>query len=226
MPTFKITQSTPTTAPKPRGRPRKGHQWINGEWVKTETPIETAPKNTTTKPRGRPPKGKIWSPTEKKYVDGAPKRIKFTKIVGKDGKIRFQIKKPTPSTKPATQKKKQASFKPGQSKKQLNKFLHNSLKMGKTDGIVEAINSGASIAYLNFEAICEAAEFGHMDVFKVIFEQLPFQKLIDKDLATDLIESAEEDGHDDLASYISQFKDQLLDDIQDQNLNGMDDYDE
>ena len=236
MPTFKITEPIPSkpSIPQPRGRPRKGHKWIDGEWVKTQTNDQP----TTTKPRGRPPKGKIWDLTQKKYIDGPPK-VKFLKVVDKNGKVKFRIKPitsvakktTTTTTKPKTKPAKKNTgaktpLKPGMNQKQLNKFLHNSLKMGKTDGIKEALERGASLAYFNFEGICEAAEFGHIEIFKIIFEQLPYQNLIDKDLGDDLIESAIEDGHDDLAEYIRQFSSNLLENIPEQNLNGMDDYDE
>ena len=95
---------------------------------------------------------------------------------------------------------------------------------GKITGVEEALREGGSLAYFNFDGICSAAENGKIGIFKMIFEKLDYTKLIDVALGIDLCETAEEEGHKTLATYLRSKLENLLDTIDNENLDGLDNY--
>lgn len=105
-----------------------------------------------------------------------------------------------------------------------NKFIHKQLMGGKVTGVEEALREGGSLAYFNFEGICSAAENGKIAIFKMIFEKLDYSILIDRALGVDLYETASEEGHDVLASYLSNKIEGLRETIENENLDGLDNY--
>ena len=106
----------------------------------------------------------------------------------------------------------------------LNKFIHKQLMAGKVTGVEEALREGGSLAYFNFDGICSAAENGKIAIFQMIFEKLDYTRLIDKDLGIDLCETAAEEGHHTLVKYLRSKLENLLDKIENENLDGLDNY--
>jgi len=243
-----VASSTIGKGKQPRGRPPKGKIWVGGKWedgVKSSEPKEK-------KPRGRPPKGKIWKngewvsnekpkltfkrmtiggrtvflrikgkALEPKAVTKAPKTVgKAPKAVGKVPKTEGKAPREARTTVA------NAGSKTTQELLLLNKKLHKLLRSGKKSGASELINQGASFAYFNFEGICQAAEDGNMDIFYDIFDNTDFAGLIDVDLGNDLMESAEETGHTDLAELIGSYSEEFLEKIENQNLAGMNAFNE
>ena len=95
---------------------------------------------------------------------------------------------------------------------------------GKITGVEEALREGGSLAYFNFDGICSAAENGKIGIFQMIFEKLDYTKLIDKALGVDLYETAQEEGHETLAIYLRSKLENLQDTIENENLDGLDNY--
>ena len=185
------------------------------------------------------------SPVEREpmTVPRNTKKIVFRKVSSKNGKPKFEIVVAPidGSTQEATKEIYSLPTKTvvetlplsRSEQKKVNRDLYTALKRNKGANIAELIEKGGSISYLNFEGIVLAAEKGHLDVFKVLFEEIDYKTIIDSGLLADLYETAQ-DGfeesndakfkklHDYLTSYIGKVPEK----IENQNLRGMDDGDE
>ena len=106
----------------------------------------------------------------------------------------------------------------------LNKRLHTLLLGGKRKGASDILNKGGSFAYFNFEGICHAAETGNIDIFYDIFENSKYSNVIDIDLGKDLLDSANDEGHTDLAELIKHYSANFVECIEDANLIGMNSF--
>ena len=215
------------TSSKPRGRPPQGKKWCEEslEWIED---ADYKAKETSTKPRGRPPQGKKWSEECLKWIEdldykasessSIKPRVQFQKKVDSSGKVRFYLKKIVVG-EPQGEKTKKETLK-------LNKSIHKYIKSRKTKELKEALLNGGSLAYYNFEAIEEAAEGGHLDIFQVVFEtvDLDYTRLVNKGLGKDLYEAALEEGHTKVAEYIDSKRGNLLTKIENQNLSGMNSF--
>jgi hypothetical protein len=225
---------SPSASPntKPRGRPPKGKEWCETtrHWIgdgSSHSPT-AAP---STKPRGRPPNGKVWCFSTNEWK--SKPKVSFVKRVGPNGKTKYvMIFRKLPSsakakarakgtTKPMTNVKTKA---PNTCSTKLNKFIHKQLMAGRVTGVEDALREGGSLAYFNFDGICGAAENGKIAIFQMIFEKLDYTRLIDKALGVDLCETAEEEGHSTLATYLRGKLENLLDTIENENLDGLDNY--
>lgn len=233
-----IQSSTIGKGKQPRGRPPKGKIWVGGKWVDG---VKSSSEPKEKKPRGRPPKGKIWKNGE--WVSNEKPKLTFKRMTigGKTVFLKIKAKPlearkapkvvakaPKAVGKKVVGKKVVGNTEPKTNRELLglNKKLHKLLKSGKKSGASELINEGASFAYFNFEGICQAAEDGNMDIFYDIFDNTDFLGLIDVDLGNDLMESAEENGHTDLAEVIRSYSEEFLEKIEKQNLAGMNAFNE
>ena len=189
-------------------------------------PISLSP-SPIGKPQGGPPKGQVWCFRTNEWT---PKpKIKFVKSVGANGKIKYVMSfiKPSSSGKNIGKTKglgKMKGLGKTQGSTKLNKFIHKQLMAGKITGVEEALREGGSLAYFNFDGICSAAENGKIGIFQMIFEKLDYTKLIDKALGVDLWETAQEEGHETLAIYLRSKLENLQDTIENENLDGLDNY--
>ena len=107
----------------------------------------------------------------------------------------------------------------------INKKLASALIRGRGDDIVELVTKGGAIAYQNYDAINEAAERGKLKTFQAIFERLSYRQLVDKDLIRDLMEASDEEGHQELHRYLSNYAGNCLEKIEGENMAGFDDED-
>jgi len=167
-------------------------------------------------------------------------RVQFQKKVDSSGKVRFYLKKivvgepqgekTKKDGEPQREKTKKDGEPQGEKTKKetlkLNKSIHKYIKSRKTKELKEALLNGGSLAYYNFEAIEEAAEGGHLDIFQVVFEtvDLDYTRLVNKGLGKDLYEAALEEGHTKVAEYIDSKRGNLLTKIENQNLSGMNSF--
>ena len=226
------------TSTKPRGRPPQGKKWSEEslEWI--EDP-DYKPKETSTKPRGRPPQGKKWCEESVTWIEDPDYKasesssikptVQFQKKVDSSGKVRFYLKKIVVGEPQGEKTKKDGEPQGEKSKKEtlkLNKSIHKYINSRKTKELKEALLNGGSLAYYNFEAIEEAAEGGHLDIFRVVFEtvDLDYTRLVNKGLGKDLYEAALEEGHTKVAEYIDSKRGNLLTKIENQNLSGMNSF--
>ena len=197
--------------------------------------IEPREQTGSSKPRGRPPKGKVWCAHTNQWTS----KVKFMKRVDKNGTIKFVMTFHKVSStngnglSPSGKKEKSPSGKKEKSpsgrkvkppSKNLNKFIHKQLMRGKIEGVEDALREGGSLAYFNFDGICSAAENGNIAIFRMIFDKLDYKRLIDKSLGVDLCETAQEEGHNSLAIYLRSKLENLLDTIENENLDGLDNY--
>ena len=217
---------SPSQSGKPRGRPPKGKVWCKttSNWIGDGLP-SPSPSLTPSpcgKPRGRPPKGKVWCFHTNEWT--SKPKVKFVKRVGSNGQIKYVISFIKSSGKDIGKAKGKDIGKAKTCSTKLNKFIHKQLMAGKVTGVEEALQEGGSLAYFNFDGICSAAENGKIAIFQMIFEKLDYTKLIDKALGVDLCETAEEEGHDTLATYLRSKLENLLDTIDNENLDGLDNY--
>ena len=251
--TKRISGASPSTKPCGRPRKGTVWCETTCDWIGDGTKTSPAP-SVSTKPRGRPPKGKVWCERNQwiskpkislvKRV-GSNGKIKYViKLVTTPKECTTKTAKEC-STKTAkectTKKPKECSTKtakecstktpkecstkkPKECSTKLNKFIHKQLMAGKVTGVEDALREGGSLAYFNFDGICSAAENGKIGIFRMIFEKLDYTRLIDKALCTDLCETAEEEGHDTLAIYLRSKRENLMDTIENENLDGLDDY--
>ena len=202
---------------KPRGRAPKGKKWTEEGWISDPNYIEEqTPKSA--KPRGKTPKGNKlckekceWIEDREKNIPAVSPKIQFQRITNESGKVRFILKRISSPTKKMV-------------KKELNKEIHHCLKKRNIEGLETALKQGGSLAYYNFEGICSAAERGHMDIFRVVFEQVDYTELIDQELGEDLYETALEEGHKKVAEYINSKLCNLKENLENANLSGMDAY--
>jgi len=224
-----------------RGRPPigkicEGVKWIDG--VKSSEPNEK-------KPSGQPSEGAIWKNGECIRNEKPQLRFKRMTIGGRTIFLKIKAKplitearkKPvikaianaeTNGVTNAVTKTTKTTIEPKTKRELLglNKKLHKLLTSGKRSGASELINQGASFAYFNFEGICEAAEHGNIEIFYDIFDNTDFQERIDMDLGNDLMESAKENGHINLFELIKHHSDKFLEKIENQNLAGMNAFNE
>jgi hypothetical protein len=233
---------------KPRGRPPNGKIWCETthHWIEDGLKMGPSPSAPpSTKPRGRPPKGKVWCFQKNEWI--SKPKVSFVKRVGSNGQIKYVMKFiVTPNERPLKTPKASSSKAHTKGPKNvtiskpksphpirktaqtcttsLNKFIHKQLMGGKITGVEEALREGGSLAYCNFDGICSAAENGKIGIFKMIFEKLDYTKLIDMALGIDLCETAEEEGHKTLATYLRSKLENLLDRIENENLDGLDNY--
>ena len=203
---------------QPRGRPPKGKIWVNGGWIDG---VKTEKKKM---PRGRPRKDKILKNGVLVIASATKLCFKKMTINGKtifvkiNRKVKILEELETPQTLGVC---KPFSSLEANNCLVLNKKLHNLLLNGRKKGASEIINQGASFSYFNFEGICHAADTGNIAIFYDIFEKKSYMNLIDTDLGNDLMESATENGHIDLAELISHYSGNFLETIENQNLIGM-----
>jgi len=218
---------------KPRGRSPKGKVWCetSHHWIgdgssssPSSSPSLTPSPSVVGKPRGRPPKGMVWCFRRNEWI--SKPKVKFVKRVGSDGKVKYVMTFSKPSSGKGVGKTpgKTKDVGPKTCSTKLNKFIHKQLMAGKVTGVEEALREGGSLAYFNFDGICSAAENGKIAIFQMIFEKLDYTRLIDKALGIDLCETAKEEGHNTLATYLRSKLENLLDTIDNENLDGLDNY--
>ena len=108
--------------------------------------------------------------------------------------------------------------------RKLNKSLSEALNKNQAKKVRELLLQGASLAYCNYDGICTAAETGKLAVFKVIFQEFDFARLIDQELATDLLDGAgehsKESGNNALEKFIEPFVSQCPKKIINENCTG------
>ena len=105
----------------------------------------------------------------------------------------------------------------------LNKKLRKALTGGRGDDVARLMEAGGSVAYQNYDGINTAAEKGKLKTFQGIFEKLDYRRYIDGQLIRDLMEAAEEDGHNELHRYLSNYEGNCLEKIPDENMAGFED---
>ena len=252
MPTFTIRTkqqastehlSLPTTESihprKPEGQPGKGMVWCETthNWIGDGLKSASSSPSPSTKPGGQPPNGKVWCFRTNEWI--SKPKVRFVKRIGSNGKTKYVMtfhkpsssKAPTKCTRNVTISNPSSTCSTQRPTKvqhtcstQLNKFIHKQLMAGKVTGVEDALRKGGSLAYFNFDGICSAAENGKIAIFQMIFEKLDYTRLIDKALGVDLCETAEEEGHNTLATYLRGKLENLLDKIENENLDGLDNY--
>ena len=112
---------------------------------------------------------------------------------------------------------------PKATQKRLNKALYNALKNNKPQKVVKNLLDGGSLAYANFDGLIEAAEKGHLRVFRAMFTSLDSTTFLDKYTIEMCMEEAEDMGHKILHGYLQRQLPFLRTKLSDQNLNGLDD---
>ena len=235
MPTFTILSDKQSC--EPRSEKKTNH----GQTVKIQNRIVyqvrerlVNVKVPSTKPRGRPPTGKMWCERTRKWVIGSlslspslsptpiPTASGSTKVISgkrvENRKRTFVVVKSVHDASKTEVKTRTKCL------SKQNKFIHKQLMAGKMAGLEEALQEGGSLAYFNYDGICNVAEKGKIEIFKMIFEKLDYTRLIDKALCTDLCETALEEGHETLSIYLRSKFSNLKDAIENENLDGLDDF--
>ena len=190
--------------------------------------------HTQTKPgTSVAPKALFVRPIDQK--DRPPRKITI--------KFRRSIKKPDPPTSPQPVETTSNKLLPGKAvsssgggseggknnsigeQRKLNKALLKALEKGQGANVRKYLLAGASLAYCNYDGLCTAAEEGRLAVFKVIFDEFDYTKLVDREQAKDLLGAAEEYGEETgkmaLANYLRPFVEKCPEDIPDENCAGM-----
>jgi len=85
----------------------------------------------------------------------------------------------------------------------LDKRLNLALVEGREGNIKDLIEKGGDISYENSGGLYEAAMNGHLNVFKVLFEEMDYRQLLDKGTVEDASIMAEESNQCGLMNYLA-----------------------